>query len=405
MSDGGWGKNADADDRDATPSAYPSPWAVAGHELRGPIAAIAALADHVLDGDLSDEQRKDIAALATTAKQLVRLTDRLLDAAAGVPASCRDPKLLDQVDLTRLAGRISRVQRARAKQAGLGYVTRFNIPDDLPIRIDSVALGQTIGNLMDNALKYTAEGEVRLLIDAEPAAGGHDMVIRIAVEDTGPGIPEAVRPFLFQLSERPVHDASVHGAGIGLRIVKRKVAALGGTIRVEDAPGGGARFVVGLVCPLWRDSDAAEAGATTPQAESAATPMPAPSGGRHTVLVVDDNKTNRYLLNAILDKLGYRVLEAESGHAALTIAAGETIDAVLMDLEMPGLDGVDAARHLRDAHGAGLTILSVSAHRGGRRPETDMAVFDGFLEKPVSVAALHMALGRALADKDGRLAG
>ncbi|MEO1198056.1 MAG: ATP-binding protein [Pseudomonadota bacterium] len=373
-----------------------NPWAIAGHEVRAPIAAIAALAEHILDGDLSEEQRRNVAALKTTAHQVIRLADRLLDEAEGRVPQGPNPDFIDTLDLSYFGPRVSRLQRARATKKGLGFQTRFDVPEGLHIRIDSVALGQTVGNLIDNALKYTKDGEIRFEIAARAHAGDDQVAVTIVIEDTGPGIPDAAKPFLFQLSERPLHTDDVPGAGFGLTIVRRKVAVLGGKIRVEDAVGGGARFVVDLICPR------AELDERRGGSDSDNVGMPGQADDRPRILVVDDNRTNRRLFSAILDKIGYCPVPAGSGVEALDIAATLSIAAVLMDLEMPEMDGAETASALRRRFGPHLSIISVSAHRGGIRDDVAAGLFDAAIEKPVSVRALYEALDACVASGTAR---
>jgi CheY-like chemotaxis protein len=261
------------------------------------------------------------------------------------------------------------------------------VADDIPAWLlgDGARLGQVIDNLLSNAVKFTAVGEVRLR--AFVAYGGRAVpMLRIDVSDTGIGIEADRMAQIFQPFE--LGDASMTrrygGTGLGLAISTRLAEMMGGWVRGASVPGEGATFT--LEVPLR-------------PAEAPDPPQPPPAGpgpGRSLqVLVADDDPVNRQLARRLLERLGHQVRTVGDGASAIEAWRRGADDVILMDLEMPGVDGVAAARAIRQETGPGQRpwIIALSAHdEAERRASSIDAGMDDYLEKPLQRDRLERAM-------------
>jgi CheY-like chemotaxis protein len=268
------------------------------------------------------------------------------------------------------------VLRAAALQAGVRLVVRSSATH--AVWADDGKLRQILLNLASNAIKHSPP-------DAEVELGSADSGDRVElwVRDRGPGVPMELRPRLFQpfaQGEDPLVKRHP-GTGLGLAISKRLAEAHGGEIALDDPEDGGARFRV--VLPA--------AGPTTATGTHSIPPV------RGRVLVVDDHAANRRLARAVLERVGYRVVEAADGTSALAAATGSPPDLVLLDIAMPGLDGLAVIRSLRaDPRTRGVRVVALTALASAEDRERIMAAgFDGFVAKPIEAASLEAAVERA----------
>ena len=214
----------------------------------------------------------------------------------------------------------------------------------------------------------------------EPAAESGS--VRLAVSDTGPGIPSADRARLFQPFARLDATAAKEGSGLGLSLAAALCRSMGGSIALDDSPGGGARFRATFSAPPCPAPEGTE-GAIAPALHLA---------GRR-VLVVDDNTLVRELFTAFLRDQGAECLSAPDGETALALAAQHKLDAAVIDLAMPRIGGIETIRRLRTSHGVRLRIVGVSAHAGYQESNAALAAgVDLFLAKPVELQALAAAL-------------
>jgi CheY-like chemotaxis protein/anti-sigma regulatory factor (Ser/Thr protein kinase) len=283
---------------------------------------------------------------------------------------------------------VSLIARAGTKDLRAEVV----IADDLPDGVigDTLRLRAALENLIDNAVKFTERGSIRFEAAAERASRGR-VKLHFTIADSGIGITAAELRRLF----RPFAQASESvarrygGAGLGLTFVKRIAQAMGGDLTVASMDGGGSQFRLTVVM----DDDPAKVAALgdSAAADSRATPVRALS-----ILCAEDNPYGRVLLNTILTELGHRADFAATGEAAVAAVAAGSYDAVLMDVTLPGYDGLEATRRIRALAGPtrGIPIIGIS---GRTNAADDAAAFaagmDGYLAKPLGPSALSQLLG------------
>jgi signal transduction histidine kinase/CheY-like chemotaxis protein len=365
--------------------------AMVSHELRTPLGAILSGAAD-LARDAADARTKDKGALIADAGAMMRsLLNDLLDHSK-IEAGRMSVEVLD-FDPKALVNDTARFWRAGAKAKGLSL--KMTGGRDLPawLRGDPVRIRQILNNLLSNAIKFTAEGRVEIAVEARRQ--GEAWQLSVAVSDTGPGLTAEQLSRLFTAYDQLGADTArtFGGTGLGLSISRDLAQLMGGDLIAQAPAGGGARFVLSLPAP-----------------EGAAPSQPAPRAsvpqvfaGAPMALVVDDHEVNRRVLDQILRALGLRVETAADGEAALTIAGARRFDVILMDVNMPGLDGLDATRRLR-AQGPN-TVTPVIAVTAGVSPAERAACaaagMNDCVEKPFEVASLHTALARALEGQGG----
>jgi CheY-like chemotaxis protein/nitrogen-specific signal transduction histidine kinase len=356
------------------------------HDIRTPLTGIMALAQLLHASDLPERERRWAEAIRSTADHLARLTTVVVDAAK---AGTTGLVLREQsFALPAFVDAVTSALTARAESKGLGV--EIDAARKLPARVigDDVRLRGALENLIDNAVKFTERGRIAFSVSAAPVgksrAPGGRMRLTFTVTDSGIGIVAADLKRLF----RPFAQASVAvarrygGAGLGLVFVRRIAQAMGGDLVVVSKPGRGSTFrltvVVKKAPPVRHPRTAMTAG---------------PSALR--VLCVEDNPFGRVVMEAMLGELGHRVSFAGSGAAAIEAATHTEHDVVLMDIALPGIDGLETTRRIRalPAPAGRVPIIGVS---GRTEPDDAKAAkaagMNAYLRKPASPAALNEAL-------------
>jgi CheY-like chemotaxis protein len=356
--------------------------AVFAHEVRTPLTGILAISDLLATSELGERERRWIDTIKAGAEHLASLATLFVDAAkhGNGPVGLRQ----DLFDLRALAQNAGDSLAGRA--AAKGLQAKIEIASSLPSLVvgDPVRLRAALENLIDNAVKFTESGGVALKVAPARAAKGR-VGVSFAVSDSGIGLtlPEIKRLF------RPFSQANVSiasrfgGAGLGLSSVKQLARAMGGDVVAAPRRGGGATLtltvVLGRAKALVREDRVAH---------SAAGPPP-----RLRILGVEDNPFGRVVLNTILSELGHQAEFIGRGEAAAERIAHGAFDAVLMDMVLPGIDGIETIRQIRELpppHGT-IAIIGVSG-RGDDEAASRAAGADAFLLKPVSPRALATAL-------------
>jgi two-component system, sensor histidine kinase len=368
----------------AGPGMVETALAAFAHEVRTPLTGILAISDLLATSDLDERERRWVDTIKAGAEHLASLATLFVDAAKGGKAASGIRQ--DFLDLRALARNVGDSLAGRAAAKGLQY--QVDISQTLPALVvgDPVRLRAALENLIDNAVKFTEQGGVALAV--RPTRGPKGKVgVVFAISDSGIGltlneIKRLFRPF----SQANVSIASrFGGAGLGLSSVKALARAMGGDIVVTQRRGGGTTFTLTVTLARARAAKAAGSGGDADQA-----PAPAPA---QRVLGVEDNPFGRVVLNTILTELGHQAEFIGRGEAATERIAQGGFDAVLMDMVLPGIDGIETIKRIRGmaAPAGRIAIIGVSG-RGDDEAAARAAGADAFLVKPVSPRALATAL-------------
>jgi len=354
------------------------PIAIAAHELRTPLGPMLALCDLVLAGPLDETQRARIIALREAAEHLRATATTLLDRArAGADPAV--PSRDAPVDLAALLDTLAEGYAARARAQGLGWEATREGDFGMSVAGDAVRLRAMVENLADNAFKVTSRGSVRLHAALEPQ--GEGARLRVELHDGGPGLPPGGAEPLF--APYVTGDAA-HGAGLGLAVLRAFAEGMGGRAFARNGEGGGAIF--GFEVPLRRATARPESPAAPPVAASPATSL--------SVLIAEDNPANGQVLSVLVERFGHRPLLVGNGAEALARVEAGGVDLVLMDAEMPVLDGLAATRAIRALPGplSGVPVIGVTAHGGEAAARFRDAGADAVIAKPLDVAELLAAI-------------
>ena len=388
--------------------------ATMSHEIRTPMNGITGMIAILLDSALDSEQRQCAEVVQHSADSLLQIINDILDFSkieAGRITIEEAP-----VDLEQLIRSAVELLRPRAIEKNIDIVTQY--PPDLPRWFlgDVGRIRQILLNLSGNAVKFTPKGHVLIQVDFE-GSGDEQGLVRVSVEDSGSGIPEDLRESLFEEFTRADNSTTrtEGGTGLGLAISKRLVGLMGGKLWVEDGSSGGARFVFSL--PLKLDPDVHEIESAPESerlpavaAEDANHDVPSNQlspvtergdgvvtgrrgvktpGTRYRILVVEDNLVNQMVARKMLERLGVCVDIASNGHEAVRMVETEEYDLVLMDCQMPQLDGYKATAEIRQREGESrhVPIIAMTANAmSGDRERCLAAGMDDYVSKPVSLS-------------------
>ena len=364
-------------------SAVETALAAFAHEVRTPLTGILAISSLLATSDLGERERRWVETIKVGAEHLASLATLFVDAArrGGAGLQIRQD-FFDLRTLARTAGD-SLAGRASAK----GLKSKIVIAENLPAFVigDPVRLRAALENLIDNAVKFTERGEVALEVSAHSNTKDQ-LRVSFAVFDRGIGLsPAEIRRLFKPFSQANLSIASrFGGAGLGLSSVRQLARAMGGDVSATQRGGGGTTFT--LAVRLKR----AENLNTTPAENE---DLQWSRSGSLRLLSVEDNPFGRVVLNAILTELGHQTEFIGNGELAPERIAQGRFDAVLMDMVLPGIDGVEAIRRVRalgKPHGR-IAIIGVSG-RAEDEQASRAAGADAFLVKPVSPRALAIAL-------------
>ncbi len=370
------------------------------HELRTPMNGLLGMLDVTLDSELQGEQRENLETAQRSAYSLLALLNDILDLSKIEAGRMMVEKIPFQLR-TVLDDCIKSFQpRAAQKKIAL----HFNIDAAAPATVmgDPLRLRQIVTNLLSNAMKFTERGFVAVSVRTAPVEGSAEtQQVSVQVRDTGTGIDKDKLNAIFEKFTQA--DGSITrkygGTGLGLAITKRLVELQGGQVTVDSEPGIGSTFTITVPYQVIESADDDGNSPNALPEKAAAHAERAARAPR--ILVVEDNIVNQRVVVAVLRRKNYHIELAADGREALgLLESSESFDLVLMDIQMPVLDGLETTRLIRkDTRWTALPILAMTAHAmNGDRERCLQAGMNGYISKPIQASHLIATIERALAE-------
>jgi signal transduction histidine kinase/AmiR/NasT family two-component response regulator len=359
------------------------------HEIRTPMNGVLAMAEVMSMGDLAPVQRERLDVIRQSGALLLAVLNDVLDLSK-IEAG-KLTLLVDDFDLETAVAPARDSFAVMAEQKGLAFDLQVAEAARGAWRGDADRLRQVVGNLLSNAIKFTQAGSVAAAFDVSPASGN----LLLTVRDTGVGIAAEKQSTLFEKFVQADNSATRRfgGTGLGLAICRELTLMMGGTITVESHEGQGSTFCVEL--PLERGEARLEAAAAE------ASEIEDSAEGALRLLAAEDNATNQQVLAAVMGSLGIEIDIVADGRAAFEAWRDGAYDLILMDIQMPVMDGIDSARAIRAAEletGRRRTpIVALTANALSHQVQEYLAAgMDGHVAKPIEIAKLYDAISRAL---------
>lgn len=359
------------------------------HEIRTPLSGILGMMDLLEETGLDPDQREYVAAARMCAEDLLRHLNTALEYSALAAGQLK----LDEAEFNLAECVRSAVEQHRPRALARGIALAVSLEGPFPglVVADGVRVRDVLSHLIDNALKFTPRGSVS--VTAECTNGSAPLCLIATIRDTGIGIPPEHFPAIFDSFHQIDSGLGRRyaGLGLGLAFVDRLVGLMGGKVEVESRPGHGSSFRVML--PLKPAPETTQSGDAAGEASN-------------RVLVVEDDELGRRIADHILRRAGYDVEIVPDGEAGIAAAAARRPALILMDIEMPGIGGIEATRAIRALPGReSVPVVALTAHTGAEYREECLAQgMNGFLSKPVHpqdlLAAVRNMIGHPQAHMD-----
>ncbi|MGA0614075.1 ATP-binding protein [Paracoccus sp. KR1-242] len=368
--------------------------AMMSHDLRTPMNGVLGMLRSLGRDHLTDRQRSYLRAAEVSGQGLMAILNDILY--LPLIESGRLSENVETFSIRDLVQEIGYLLSPVAQEKGLSLVLEQAPDAPVALRGDVAKLRQIIFNLVSNAVKFTSHGQVTVRIDAgDPIAGRIPLVI--AVSDTGKGISEQARDRIFEVfeQENAATARQYGGTGLGLAICRRFAEVMGGTLSVASTLGIGSVFTLRVSLSEGQAADLPK-------------PMVEPEDHQRPlmILVVEDHAINRMVVESYLEDAGHGWEIAESGAAALAAIERRRFDAILMDVNLPGLSGTETTRRIRalpGAHDSQVPVIGISAHIHPDQVAENLAAgMNAVLAKPLNPRLLHAALREVAASTDGR---
>ena len=360
------------------------------HEIRTPLNGVLGWADLLLGSELTHEQRQQVETISRSGETLLGILNDILDLSK-VDAGRIELETID-FNLLNLVTSVSTLWAPQSESKGLDFSVNVEELSVAGLRGDPTRIRQVLSNLISNAVKFTESGGVTVRVSQSRLGAGR-IESRFQISDTGIGIAAAEHARLFE--EFTQVDASTTrrygGSGLGLAICKRLVQAMGGEIEVESEPGEGSTFSFTLKCEQAESQMQDDRSGNADDAQDASQTEPGPL----RILVAEDNDMNQKLLRAMLKRDGHDVEIVANGLEAVDAVMRGHYDLVLMDIQMPEMDGVTATRRIRDLPGEvrDIPVIAVTANAmKGQREEYLAAGMDDYVSKPIDSTVLAAAI-------------
>ena len=359
--------------------------AIMSHEIRTPLNGVLGMAQLLARRPLETEDKILADTLLESGQSLMTLLNDLLDLSRTEAGQMEIAPV--QASLAAELRQIQCLFAPMAAEKGIAFT--IEIAPDIPetLIFDPVRLRQCVGNLVSNAIKFTQTGRVR--VSAERPEPGQ---LRVIVEDSGPGLSAEEQARIFDaFVQASARTAQNHGgSGLGLTICRQLTQLMGGGVAVSSVPGEGSVFTLAI-----RVEEPVRSGAAEHGRADAHTVLPEQWLDGRQVIVVDDVATNRMVLGALLERTGAQVRLAEGGAEALAMHHATRADLVLLDLQMPEIDGFETARRLRAGPGGDVPVIAISAHAQPEDRDACMSAgMDGLMLKPIELRALYSEIAR-----------
>jgi signal transduction histidine kinase/CheY-like chemotaxis protein len=358
------------------------------HEIRTPMNAILGFSD-LLDFLITDQRQKGyVQAIRSSGRSLLSLINDILDLSK-IEAGKLDLKR-EAVHVQDIVSEMTVMFQPRVVEKGLTIASRAAA--DLPSRLllDPGRIRQILVNLIGNAVKFTERGGIEIVSEWSAPAAASPGALVIRVKDSGIGISQAFIDRIFSPFTQGESDLArrYQGTGLGLTISKKLAELMDGSISVKSQEGAGSDFILTIPCEPLEELEGERSQDDGSRYEF----------GPALVLVADDIETNRILVEEMLRQKGFRVLTANNGFDAVRLAASDRPDLIVMDIRMPGMDGIEALKRIRALElPIRIPIIALTAQALKQEEEYIMkAGFDGYLRKPLTPAELYRELARHL---------